>query len=329
MQSLELGKLIIGVYEKKGDETKLYDVIIIGSGPAGLTAGLYTSRSGLSTLLITGYSWGGQLMTTTKVDNYPGFPEGIDGPELMMRLRQQVARFGVEFIEADATGIDLETRPYEVYAGERIFRGRSIIIATGAKHRELGLESEKRLLGKGVSYCAVCDGFFFKDMRVAVIGGGDTAVTDAIYLSNIAKEVYLIHRRNELRASKIMQDKLLSLSNLKLVLNSVVVDILGDDRVTGIKIRNKETGEEEIIELEGVFIAIGYIPATDLVKGKLELIDGGYIKTYGYTKTNVEGVFAAGDVIDPKYQQMVTAAAFGAMAALDAEEYLRKSQFSS
>jgi thioredoxin reductase (NADPH) len=320
-----IGKFVIGVYEKRGDEKKLYDVIIIGSGPAGLTAGIYSVRAGLSTLIITGYTWGGQLMTTTKVDNYPGFPEGVDGPDLMMRLRQQAAKFGVEFVEADATNLDLRKRPFKVYVENRVFKGKSIIIATGAKYRELGLEAERRLLGKGVSYCAVCDGYFFKDMKVAVIGGGDTAVTDAIYLSNIADEVYLIHRRSELRATKLLQDKLKTIKNIKLILNSEVTDIIGEDRVAAIKIKNKENNIEEILEVDGVFIAIGHIPATDLVKGQIELTENGYIKTYGFTKTSVEGVFAAGDVMDPRYQQMVTAAAFGAMAAIDAEEYLRKS----
>ncbi len=323
MEGKSVVKLQMMAHEKRGDINKVYDVVIIGSGPAGLTAAIYASRAGLSTLVITGYSWGGQLMTTTKVDNYPGFPEGVDGPDLMVRLRQQAARFGVEFVEADATELDLKNRPFKIFVGHEVYRGKTIIIATGAKYRELGLESEKRLLGKGVSYCAVCDGYFFKDMDVAVVGGGDTAVTDAIYLANIARKVYLIHRRDKLKADKILQEKLSKLENVELVLNSLVIDILGQDKVEGIKIRRKDCGEE-LIKVDGVFIAIGHIPSTDLVEGKLELTKHGYIKTYGNTMTSVEGVFAAGDVMDPGYQQMVTAAAFGAMAALDAEEYLRK-----
>ena len=317
-------KLQVRGIEKKGDVNKVYDVVIIGSGPAGFTAAIYSARAGLSTLIITGYNWGGQLMTTSKVDNYPGFPEGIDGPVLMVRLRKQAARFGVEFVEADATKVELDKHPFAIHVGNDVYRGKAVIVATGAKYRELDLESEKRLLGKGVSYCAVCDGYFFKDRVVAVVGGGDAAVTDAIYLANIAKKVYLIHRRDELRAEKILQEKLSELSNVELVLNSVVIDILGEDRVIGIKIRDKNSGSEYVLDVDGVFIAIGHKPSTELVKGQLELTEKGYIKIYGSTKTSVEGVFAAGDVMDPRYQQMVTAAAFGAMAALDAEEYLRK-----
>lgn len=317
-------KLQVRGLEKKGDVNRLYDVIIIGSGPAGFTAAIYTARAGLSTLIIIGYNWGGQLMTTGRVDNYPGFPDGIDGPELMVRLRKQVARFGVEFVEADATKLELDKFPFRVHVGNDVYKGKSIIIATGAKYRELGLESERRLLGKGVSYCAVCDGYFFKDMAVAVVGGGDSAVTDAIYLAKIANKVYLIHRRDVLRAEKFLQEKLFKLDNVELILNSVVTDILGDDKVVGIKIMDKASSKERIIKVDGVFIAIGHRPFSDLVKGQLELTENGYIKTHGFTKTSVDGVFAAGDVMDPRYQQMVTAAAFGAMAALDAEKYLRK-----
>ncbi len=317
-------KLSVMRHEKKGVPNKLYDVVIIGSGPAGLTAAIYCSRAGFSTLMVAGYSWGGQLMTTTKVENYPGFPDGIDGPELMSKLREQAARFGVEFIDADATDLDLGSRPFKVFIGKENYLGRVLIIATGAKYRELGLESERRLLGRGVSYCAVCDGYFFKDMDVAVVGGGDSAVTDAIYLSNIAKKVYLIHRRDKLKADKVLQDKLMKLPNVEILYNYVVVDILGEDKVEAIKLKSVGGGHEKTLSVDGVFIAIGHIPSTDLVKGKLELTEHGYIKVSNGTKTSVEGVFAAGDVMDPRYQQMVTAAAFGAMAALDAEEYLRK-----
>lgn len=330
---LGLGKRSIGfesirlsVPEKKGDPSKTYDVIIVGSGPAGFTAGIYAARAGLETLIVAGYTWGGQPMITTLIENYPGFPEGINGPELMDRMRKQVARFGVEFVDADATKLELNKRPFEVYVGEAIFKGRTIIIATGAKHRELGLEAEKRLLGRGVSYCATCDGYFFKGLNVAVVGGGDAALTDAIYLASIAKEVYLIHRRDEFRATKYLQNRIAEYPNIKPIMNTIVIDILGEDKVTGLKLLNKVTGEESILDVDGVFIAIGYDPAVDLVKDQLELTEDGFIKTYGFTKTSIEGVFAAGDVMDPRYQQLVTAAAFGAMAAMDAEEYLRSSE---
>ncbi len=318
--------LMMSAPEKKGDESKLYDVIIVGSGPAGFTAGIYAARAGLQTLIITGYTWGGQPMITTLIENYPGFPDGVDGPELMSRMRKQVARFGVEFIEEDATKIVLDKRPFEVHVGNKIFRGKSFIIATGAKHRELGLEAEKRLLGRGVSYCATCDGYFFKNLRVAVVGGGDAALTDALYLSSIAKTVYLIHRRDQFRATKYLQDRIAEHENIKTIMNTIVIDILGEEKVTGLKLLNKATGEESILDIDGVFIVIGYDPAVDLVKDQLELTEEGFIKTHGFTKTSVDGVFAAGDVMDPKYQQLVTAAAFGAMAAMEAEKYLRSSQ---
>jgi len=309
---------------KRGDPSKLYDVIIVGSGPAGLTAAIYALRSGLSTLLVTGLEWGGQLMTTTKVDNYPGFPEGIDGPELMKCMREQAIRFGVEIVEADADDIILSEYPYRVKVGSIYYTGKTIILATGARYRELGLESEKRLLGRGVSYCAVCDGFFFKNKVVAVIGGGDTALTDAIYLSSICKEVLIIHRRGEFRANKILVNKIKEYPNIKVVMNSIVLDILGDNKVEAIKVKNLDTGSENIIKVDGVFIAIGHVPNTDLVKDKLEIDERGYIKTYDFVKTSIPGVYVAGDVMDPKYQQAITAAAFGAMAALEAKEFIDK-----
>ncbi len=325
LEGLRVSKFMLGAYEKKGNESKLYDVIIIGSGPAGLTAGIYTVRAGLATLIITGYAWGGQLMTTTLIENYPGFPDGIDGPELMMRMRRQVAKLGAEFIDADATKIDLYAKPFSVAVSDRVFRGRTLIIATGAKHRELGLESEKKFLGKGVSYCATCDGYFFKGMPVAVVGGGDAALTDALYLSSIVSQVYLVHRRSKFRASKFLVDQIHMRHNIKPVLDRVIVDIIGSEKVEKIILRSKVTGEESTLNVAAVFISIGYDPAINLVKGQLELTKEGFIKTYGFTKTSVPGVFAAGDIMDPSYQQLITAAAFGAMAALDAEAYLRES----
>lgn len=307
---------------KVGSPEKLYDVIIIGSGPAGLSAAIYTVRFGLSTLVISGFNWGGQLMTTTLVENFPGFPEGINGPDLMRRMLNQAARFGVEFVDYDAEKLEIEKGRFKVYAGGNWYRGLTVIVATGARYRELGLESEKRLLGRGVSYCAVCDGYFFKDGVVAVVGGGDTALTDALYLSEIVNKIYIIHRRGEFRASEALVNEVMKRSNIEVLWNRVVVDIIGDKKVEAVKVLNKETDEEEVISVDGVFIAIGHIPNSDLVKNIVELTPNGYIKTRDFVKTNVPGLFAAGDVMDPKYQQAVTAAGFGAMAAIEAKQYI-------
>jgi len=307
---------------RKADPNKIYDVIIIGSGPAGLTAAIYALRFGLSTLVIAGLDWGGQLMTTTKVENFPGFPDGVEGPELMRRMREQAVRLGVEMVENYVTDVDFSNIPYKVEVSGVKYKGRTLIIATGARHRELGLESEKRLVGRGVSYCAICDGYFFKNKKVAIVGGGDTAITDALYLAGICKEVHIIHRRNEFRASKALVDQIKGKNNALFHLNSVVVDILGEKNVEGVKIRNLKEGSEEILDVEAVFIAIGHIPNTDIFKNKIELTEGGYIKTHDFVKTSVPGVFAAGDVMDPKYQQAITASGFGAIAAIEAKEYL-------
>ena len=261
-------------------------------------------------------------MTTTIVENYPGFPEGINGPDLMRRMMNQAARFGVEFVDYDADKLVLDGNSFKVYAGGSWYTGLSVIIATGARYRELGLESEKRLLGRGVSYCAVCDGYFFKDGTVAIIGGGDTALTDALYLSDIAKKIYIIHRRREFRASHNLVTELNKKNNIQVLWNHIVIDILGDKKVEAIKLLDKETNDEKILEVDGVFIAIGHVPNTDLVKNIVELTPNGYIKTREFVKTNVPGLFAAGDVMDPKYQQAVTAAGFGVMAAIEAKRYL-------
>jgi len=307
---------------KIGKPGKVYDVVIIGSGPAGLTAALYTIRFGLSTLVITGFSWGGQLMTTTIVENYPGFPEGIDGPELMRRMMMQVSRFGVEFVEYDAEKIKVEDGLIKVLVSGDWYIGRTLILSTGAKYRELGLESEKRLMGKGVSYCAVCDGYFFKGRDVAVIGGGDTALTDALYLSDIANRIFIIHRRDKFRASEWLVEEVSRRNNISVLWNRQVVDILGSTKVEGVKMINKDSGSEEVLPVEGVFVAIGHVPNTELVKGLVELDEKGYIKTRDFVKTSHPLIFAAGDVMDPKYQQAVTAAGFGAMAAIEVKEFL-------
>lgn len=302
----------------------IWDVIIIGSGPAGLTAAIYSARAMLSTIVIAGTTWGGQLMTADIVENFPGFPDGIRGPELMENIRKQAERFGVEIVYDYVSKVDFKSDPFKIYVGENIYLGRSVIIATGAKHRELGLKNEKRLLGKGVSYCAVCDGYFFRGKRVAVVGGGNVALTDALFLSSLASEVYLIHRREEFRAEKIIQERVKNNNKIKLFLNNIVIDILGENRVAGLKLMNKKDGRHWILDCDGVFIAIGYEPNSELFKGQLELTETGHIKVIDHVKTSVPGVFAAGDVVDPKYRQAVTSAALGAIAAMETEEYLRK-----
>ena len=323
--SISLGLSLQVYYNRKvGSPNKEYEVIIIGSGPAGLSAALYSIRFGMKTLVITGYTWGGQLMTTTLVENYPGFPEGVNGPDLMRRMMNQVARFGVEFVDYDAEKVEIKNKKFRVYAGGHWYTGLTLIVATGARYRELGLESEKRLLGKGVSYCAVCDGYFYKDGRVAVIGGGDTALTDALYLSEIAKEIFIVHRRDKFRASSALVNEVLKRENIKILWNRQVIDILGDRKAEGLKLLNKVNGEEEVLTVDGIFIAIGHIPNSDLVKNIVELTPEGYIKTHDFVKTSVEGLYAAGDVMDPKYQQAVTAAAFGVMAAIEAKHYIDK-----
>lgn len=302
----------------------IWDVIIIGSGPAGFTAAMYTARARLSTLVLAGSSWGGQLMTTTTVENYPGFPEGVEGPDLVDRMKRQAEKFGAEIIFEDVIKVDFKGRPFKIYTHEAEYMGIAVIIATGATYRKLGLESEERLAAKGVSYCAVCDGYFFKDKRVVVIGGGDSALHEALFLSNLASEVILIHRRDEFRGEVYLQEQVLSNPRIRTVLDTIVIDIIGDEKVGGVRVKNVKTGEEGFIECEGVFIAIGHIPASDIFRGQLELLDSGHIRVNEVVKTSVPGVFAAGDVADFRYRQAVTAAAYGAMAAIEAEEYVRE-----
>jgi len=301
-----------------------HEMIIVGSGPAGLTAGIYAVRGGADVILIGGYSSGGQLMLTTEVENYPGFPEPILGPELMKRMRMQVERLGLKIIDRDVTQINLKTRPFQVEVEDVTYSADSLILAMGASARELNLPSEQRLKGKGVSYCAVCDGAFFKGSDVTVIGGGDTAVEDAVYLSKIAKTVTVIHRRDKLRAQAILQKQAFSIPNIKFVWNSEVVDIVGEKKVDGIKIKNKITGSETTLNCSAVFVDIGHNPNTSLVEGQIELTSEKYIKLGGETSTSVDGVFAAGDVADHLYRQAITAAGSGAKAALDALRYLQK-----
>lgn len=297
-------------------------VIIIGSGPAGLTAAIYLGRSGISPLVIGGYSFGGQLMLAGKVENFPGFPEGILGPELMENMKKQAVKFGARIIERDVTGVDFKRRPFSIYVEDEEYLADVVIIATGASPKELGLPSEQRLKGRGVSYCAICDGAFFKGMNVVVVGGGDTAMDDALYLAKITKDVTVIHRRDRLRAAAILQKRALEEPKIKFVWNSVVEEILGEKRVEGVKVRNIKTEETGVISCAAVFIAIGHKPNTDIFAGQIELDEKGYIKVYDEVRSSVKGIFVAGDVADYKYRQAVTAAGTGCKAALDALKYL-------
>jgi len=301
----------------------MHDVIILGSGPAGLTAAIYTCRENLKTLVITGNQPGGQLILTTEVENYPGFPEPILGPELMDRMRAQAERVGAEFINGEAANVDFSKRPFKVMVQDQTFEARSIIVATGASAKTLGLASEAKLRGRGVSYCATCDGYFFKDRSVAVVGGGDTAVEEALFLTKLAKKVFLVHRREALRATKIIQEKAFENKKIEFIWNSIVEDILGDERVLALRLRNVKSGNISEIECEGVFIAVGYQPNTVTLKGQIELDERGYVVTRNETETSIKGVFAAGDVCDPKYRQAVTAAGSGCKAAIEVGRFLQ------
>lgn len=313
--------------------TDVRNVIIIGSGPAGLTAAIYTARANLHPLVIEGEPSstsdqpGGQLMLTTEVENFPGFPEGIMGPELMGRFREQALRFGAEIVTERVTRVDLSSRPFGVWVGDPqaeqpTYRSRAVIVSTGARSLMLGVEGEQRLLGHGVSTCATCDGFFFRGQHIAVVGGGDSAVEEATFLTKFAEKVTLIHRRDELRASKIMQDRAFANPKIEILWNHVVEEVLGTTTVEGLRVRNVLTGEVSELAVTGLFVAIGHQPNTDLFKGQLEMADTGYLITREGTRTNVEGVFACGDVQDHVYRQAITAAGSGCMAAIDAERWL-------
>lgn len=298
-----------------------HNVIIVGGGPAGLTAAVYAARANLAPLVIEGYGAGGQLMTTTDVENYPGFPDGVQGPELMQMFRAQAERFGARIEQVDATRIDVTEAPFRVWVDDDEYRTRSLIIATGATARWLGLESEAALRGFGVSTCATCDGFFFKDRRMVVVGGGDSAMEEAIYLARMAEQVTIVHRRDAFRASKIMADRALRLPNVDVRWNSEVDEVIGDGKVETVRIRNVETDETEDLSVAAMFVAVGHDPATNLFAEQIDLDEDGYIVTDG-TRTNVPGVFACGDVQDTVYRQAVTAAGSGCMAAIDAERWL-------
>jgi thioredoxin reductase (NADPH) len=300
------------------------NVVIMGSGCAGLTAAIYAARANLQPLVIRGVEAGGQLTLTTLVENYPGFPKGVQGPELIELMQKQATQFGAEFMEGNVAKVDLSQRSFVLEAGQERLETRTLIIASGASAKMLGLESERKLLGHGVSTCATCDGYFFRGKEVVVVGGGDTAAEDALFLTRYAKEVSIIHRREQLRASKIMQDRLHRNEKIKFLWNSVVEDILDADKreVSGIKLRNLKTEDEAIKPVDGVFIGIGHEPNTSLFRGQLEVDDLGYLLTREGSKTNIPGVFAAGDVKDRVYRQAITAAGSGCMAAMDAEKFL-------
>lgn len=310
--------------------SEIADVVIIGSGPAGWTAAIYAARANLKVKMFTGMQLGGtpggQLMLTTDVENFPGFEDGILGPDLMARMTNQAKRFGTEVIEEDVIKVDFSQRPFVITSGyegyEVVTAARAVIVATGASALWLGLENEERLRGRGVSSCATCDGFFFRGKNVAVIGGGDTALEEAHYLSGLAKNVTVIHRRDALRASKIMQDRAKANPKIAWELGHHIEDVIGDERVEGIKIRNAATGETKTVPVDGIFVAIGHRPNTEIFKGQIELDEQGYVVAKRHTETSVPGVFVAGDVRDHRYRQAVTAAGEGCMAALDVEEYL-------
>lgn len=304
------------------------NVIIIGSGPAGYTAAIYSARADLRPLVFEGsVTAGGALMNTTDVENFPGFPDGIMGPDLMDNLRKQAERFGAELVADDVVSVDLRANPKVVRTATDTYLAKAVIVATGSGYRELGLPNEKRLSGHGVSWCATCDGFFFRDQDIAVVGGGDTAMEEATFLTRFARSVTVVHRRDQLRASKIMQDRAFANEKIKFAWNSEVVDIHGEDRVTGIRLRDTQTGEERELSVGGLFIAIGHDPRSSLFEGQLELDDQGYIKVAApTTKTNIPGVFAAGDVVDHIYRQAITAAGMGCSASIDAERWLAEQE---
>ena len=299
-----------------------YDVIIIGAGPAGYTAGIYCSRARHDTLIISGLLPGGQLMNTTDVENYPGFEEGIMGPDLMLTMRKQAERMNTTIIDDVVVNVDFRAKPFKVLTGSEEYDAKAVIVCTGATPRKIGIEGEQTFSGKGVSYCATCDGAFFRNQDIAVVGGGDTCMEEAIFLTKFASKVHIIHRRDTFRASKIMQDRALSNENIQVHWNSEIEDIKGDQKVQQIILKDTKTGENKTLEMGGVFVAIGHEPNTELFKNQLEMDENGYIIQKQNTETSVKGVFTAGDVHDHRYRQAVTAAGFGCMSAIDVDKYL-------
>jgi thioredoxin reductase (NADPH) len=304
-------------------ENGVRELIIVGGGPAGYTAALYAARANLEPLVFEGFQWGGQLMITSDVENYPGYAEGVLGPEMMKDFRRQAARFGAEFVSDDVTRVDFSERPFRVWVGDDEYQAEAVIVATGANARQLGLESERMLQGRGVSYCAVCDAAFFREKELVVVGGGDSAMEEANFLTKFADKVTVVHRRDVFRASQIMEDRARANEKIEWITNAVVDEVIGENTVTAVRIRDVNTGEVTELPADGLFVAIGHDPNTKLFVGQLELDEAGYILTQqGSTATSVEGVFAGGDVVDHTYRQAVTAAGMGCMTALDAERWL-------
>ncbi len=302
----------------------MHDLLIIGSGPAGLTAAVYASRAGLKTLVIGGTAWGGQLMLTSEVENFPGFKDGVLGPELMDNMARQAERFGAETVYEEAAEVDFSQKPFKVKAGDAVYEGKAVIIATGASPRWLGVEGEQRLRGRGVSVCATCDAAFFRDRVAVVVGGGDTALQEALELARFVSQVKVVHRRDQLRASNILQERARKNPKVEFVWNSTIKEILGEAKVEGVRLKRTDTGEETTLRCDAVFVAVGYEPNTEVFRGKVELDEKGYVAVKEGTKTSVEGVFVAGDVHDQRYRQAITAAGEGCKAALDAQRYLEE-----
>ncbi|MBI3485477.1 thioredoxin-disulfide reductase [Candidatus Daviesbacteria bacterium] len=303
---------------------KIEKLVIIGSGPAGLTAAIYSARGNLNPVMVAGRVAGGQLTLTTDVDDFPGFPEGIQGPDLMVNMRKQAEKFLTRFIDEDVVSVDFKQKPFIIQTESQTLKAQSVIIATGASAKWLNLESEQKFIGRGVSACAVCDGFFFKDKTILVIGGGDTAMRETQHLAKFGKKVILMHRRSEFRAQAALVNLVKSKTNVEFLMNFNLEEVLGEQKVTGVKIKNVETGEIKQLEMDGVFIAIGHKPNTDFLKGQIDLDEQGYIKVLDEIKSSVEGIFVAGDVADHRYRQAVTAAGAGCKAALDAESFLEQ-----
>jgi len=330
MMSGEAGAAVLETNDdnpKIPDKTKTkFDVIIIGAGPSGYTAGIYCSRAGYDTLILSGILPGGQLVNTTEVENYPGFENGIMGPDLMIDMRKQCQRMGTTIIDDVAVDVDFRREPFKVLTDSEEYEGRAVIIATGANPRKLGIEGEEAFAGKGVSYCATCDGPFFRNLEIIVAGGGDSAIEEATFLTKFASNVHLVHRRGELRASKIMQERALSNEKIKFHWDSAITEVKGDQKMQQVILKNLKTNEETTLDAGGLFVAIGHDPNTQLFKDQIELDDAGYVILKNKTHTNIEGIFAAGDVHDRSYRQAITAAAFGCMAAIDVDKYLTESK---
>lgn len=303
-------------------QEKIWDVAVIGSGPAGLTAGIYTTRGATSTVIIAGEKWGGQLMLTSVVDNFPGFPEGIMGPSLMENMKAQAIRFGAKFIPENVVSVDFSSKPFILKTNDQEIKAKSVIIATGAETKWLGVKGEKELIGRGISSCAPCDAPFFKDKHVLVVGGGDSAMEESLYLSKFARKITIIHRKEEFKASKVMQEKVFADSKIDIMWNSEVQEIIGSQKFEGVKVKNNKSGEELEIFADGLFVAIGHNPSSEVFKGLINLDEKGYIVPKENSKTNIEGIFVSGDVHDHHYQQAITASGFGCQAAMDCLNYL-------